>query len=134
MNTQFLIAGVVALVAAGIHGVAGEMLILRRLSAGELPSSRFGGPGATMVMIRVTWHIVSATFLAFGLALTTCAFGAQGGSCRNVGLLAAGSFTAYLALSVWIALQGPRALLSRHRAPVAFLVVAVLAWWGTLAS
>jgi hypothetical protein len=58
---QFIVAGAIALLAAAIHGGAGEALVLRKLFAGELPSTRFGGPAATRVMIRVTWHIATLT-------------------------------------------------------------------------
>lgn len=129
MIPQFLVAGALALTGAAIHGGAGEVIVLRPLFSGALPSSRFGGPSATRVMIRVTWHIVTLTFAAFGLALATCGFLGPGDGCRGIGVVAASSFTGFLALAVVVALQRPRAAL-RHPGPLMFLAVAALAWWG----
>jgi hypothetical protein len=128
---QFLVAGVLSLVGAAVHGGAGEVLILRKLFSRQLPSSRFGGSGATKVMIRVTWHIVTFTFAVLGSALATCGLLGPGDACRGIGLVAATSFTGFLAVSALVALRPPRAAI-RHRGPVVFLVVAALAWWGTV--
>ena len=114
---------------AAIHGGAGEAIVLRPLFSGALPSSRFGGPAATRVMIRVTWHIVTLTFAAFGVALATCGFLGPGDACRGIGVVAASSFTGFLALAALVVLQRPRAVI-RHRGPLVFLAVAALAWWG----
>jgi hypothetical protein len=116
---------------AAIHGGAGEVLVLRNLFAGQLPTSRFGGPLATKVMIRVTWHVVTITFAVLGSALATCGFLGPGDACRGIGLVAASSFTGFVAVSVAVVLQRPRSGI-RHRGPLIFLVVAALAWWGTL--
>jgi len=126
---QFLVAGALALVGAAIHGGAGEVIVLRPLFSGALPSSRFGGPAATRVMIRVTWHVVTLTFAAFGVALATCGFLGPGDACRGIGVVAASSFTGFVALSAVVVLQHPRAVI-RHRGPLVFLVVAALTWWG----
>ena len=64
MNFPLLVAGSLALLGAGIHGVAGEALVVRRLSPGGLPSSPFGGPGMTRTMIRAAWHPSEATGFA----------------------------------------------------------------------
>jgi hypothetical protein len=131
VTLQFLAAGAIALLAAAIHGGAGEVLILRKLFSGELPSSRFGGPVATKVMIRVTWHVATLTFAVLGSALASCGFLGPGDGCRGIGVVAASSFTGFFALAVVVVLQRPRALI-RHRGPLAFLAVAALAWWGTI--
>jgi hypothetical protein len=131
VTPQFLVAGALALVGAAIHGGAGEVLILRKLFSGELPSSRFGGPVATRAMIRVTWHVATLTFAVLGSALATCGFLGPGDGCRGIGVVAASSFTGFLALAVVVALQRPRGRI-RHRGPVMFLAVAALSWWGTV--
>jgi hypothetical protein len=133
VTPQFIAAGILALAAAAIHGGAGEVVVLRPLFAGELPSSRFGGPGATRVMIRVTWHVVSLTFAAFGLGLTTCGLLGPSEACRGIGLVGASLFTAFVALSAIVVWQRPRAAI-RHRGPLVFLAIAALAWWGLFAS
>jgi hypothetical protein len=132
MIPQFLVAGALALVGAAVHGGAGEILVLRKLFSGPLPSSRFGGADATRVMIRVTWHVVTFTFATLGTGLATCGFLGPGEACRGIGLLAAISFTGFLGLAVAIVLQRPRSGI-RHRGPLVFLLVAGLAWWGVLA-
>jgi hypothetical protein len=82
-------------------------------------------------MIRVTWHIVTLTFAAMGSALATCGFLGPGDGCRGIGVVAASSFTGFLALAVVVVLQRPRTLFS-HPGPLLFLTVAALAWWGTV--
>jgi hypothetical protein len=129
MNLPFLVAGASALAGAAIHGAAGERLVLRKLFSGPLPSTPFGGHAATKAMIRATWHIVTLTFLVFGSALEACGSLGAGDACRGIGVVAASSFTAYLALAVALALQPPRKLLF-HPGPVLFLTVAALTWWG----
>jgi hypothetical protein len=131
VTPQFLVAGALALVGAAVHGGGGEALVLRKLFAGELPSSRFGGPAATRAIIRVTWHIVTITFAALGSALATCGVLGPGDGCRGIGLIAASSFTGFLAVAVVVVLLPPRRI-PRHAGPLMFLAVAVLAWWGTL--
>ncbi|MGH2709737.1 MAG: hypothetical protein ACRDH9_00840 [Actinomycetota bacterium] len=131
MIPQFLAAGAIALLAAAIHGGVGEALVVRPLVAGELPSSRFGGPHATRAMIRVTWHIATLTFAVLGLALATCGFLGPGEGCRGIGFVAASSFTGFVVLAIVVVLQRPRRLV-RHPGPLAFVAVAALAWWGTL--
>jgi hypothetical protein len=115
---------------AAVHGGAGEILILRNLLASELPSSRFGGPGATRTMIRFSWHAVTLTFAAFGSALVTCGVLGPGESCRGIGLVAASTFTAFMALAVVAALERRRMLFA-HPGPPMFLAVAALTWWGS---
>jgi hypothetical protein len=131
VTPQFLVAGVLSLAGAAIHGGAGEVLILRKLFLGDLPSSRFGGPAATRVIIRVTWHIVTLTFAVLGSALATCGFLGPGDACRGIGIVAASSFTGYVAVAAVVALQPPRRI-PRHAGPLVFIVVAALAWWGTI--
>jgi hypothetical protein len=130
VTPQFLAAGLLSLAAAAIHGGAGEALVLRKLFAGDLPSSRLGGPVATRVMIRVTWHIATLTFGVLGSALATCGFLGPGAGCQGVGFVAATLFTGFLALAVVVALRRPGRI--RHPGPVVFLAVAALAWWGTV--
>lgn len=64
MDVPLIVAGSLAILGAAVHGVGGEVLVVRKLSPGMLPSSRFGGPGMTKAMIHVTWHM---TALAVGL-------------------------------------------------------------------
>jgi hypothetical protein len=132
MNVPLLIAGSLALLGAGIHGVAGEALVVRRLSPGVLPSSPFGGPRMTKAMIRAAWHMTTVAFLTVGSALVLSGSVLQGDIARGIGLIAACESTGFAALAVGAAFaQGPRALF-RHPAAALLTCVAVLAWWGTL--
>jgi hypothetical protein len=129
VTPQFLVAGAVALVAAAIHGGAGEAKVLRMLFSGELPSTSFGGPTFTKAMIRVTWHVATVTFAVLGSALATCGFLGPGNGCGGIGVVAASAFTGFVVLTIPVILQRPSRLLG-HPGPIAFLAVAALAWWG----
>lgn len=131
MTPQFLVAGALSLLAAVVHGGAGEALIVRRLPFGQLPSTPFGGPAATKVMIRFTWHAITLTFAVMGTALATCGVLGPGDSCRGIGITAASVFTTFVLLTAVVLLQRPRTFLP-HPGPLAFLAIAALAWWGTL--
>lgn len=134
MNLQFAIAATLSLVAAFIHGIAGEALVVTKLRTETLAPSPFGGPTFTKLMIRVTWHIVSLAFAVIGSALAVCAPSATSQACGGVGHVAAISFASFALLAMGlIAPQGPRAMLKalrRHPAPLVFVAVACLAWWG----
>ena len=137
MNVEFAIAGALSLAAAAIHGGAGEKLVVSRLRTDTLASTPFGGPGTTMLMIRVTWHITTLAFLVIGSAMEACVPGGAGGACAGVGRMSAVSFASFALVAIGLApaQQGrgmPRILL-RHPGPLVFVAVAVLAWRGSLA-
>jgi hypothetical protein len=131
MNVPFALAGVLAIIGAAVHGIAGEKLVVTKLGAEILPSSPFGGPSVTKLMIRASWHITTIAFVVIGGALTACAPGASSEACRGIGRVAALAYAGFLAVTIGLAVaRGPRAL-TRHPAPLLFGIVAVLAWWGT---
>ena len=131
MNVSLIVAGSLAIIAAAIHGVGGEVLVVRQLSPGTLPSTRFGGPGMTKAMIHVTWHMTTIAFLTVGTALLLSGSVLHGDTARGIGLVAAGASTGFAALALGLggATQSPRSLL-RHPGPVALTALAALAWWG----
>ena len=134
VNVSLIFAGSLATLGAGIHGLGGELLVVRRLSPTMLPSSRFGGPSATMRMIRVTWHMTTIAFLTIGCALLVAGSALEGDTRRGLALLAAGASTGFAALAVGMAAGAPgfpKALV-RHPAPAMLTVTAVLAWIGAL--
>ena len=51
MNVPLIVAGSLAILSAAIYGAGGEVLVVRQLSPGMLPSSRFGGPRTIKLMI-----------------------------------------------------------------------------------
>jgi hypothetical protein len=134
MNAPLIVAGSLALLGAAIHGVGGEILVVRQLSPGMLPSSRFGGPRTTKQMIHTTWHLTTIAFLTVGLALLLSGSVLHGDIARGVGLVGAGAATGFAALAVGLGVAYSRSLrfLVRHPGPAVLTVTAALAWWGVL--
>jgi hypothetical protein len=134
VNAPLIVAGSLAILGAALHGVGGELLVVRRLSPRTLPSSRFGGPGTTKSMIHVTWHLTTVAFLAVGSALLLSGSALRGDTARGIALFAAGASTALAALAVGVGAsyaQSPRSLF-RHPGPAVLTATAILAWWGAL--
>jgi hypothetical protein len=133
VNIPLLIAGVLSFVGAAIHGIVGDVLLVRRIDPGGLPSTRFGGPAASKFLIRVSWHLLTATFVVLGAAMVVCGFDDSHDACRRTGILAGSAFSAFAAITIVSGVRaiGPRGLF-RHPAPAAFTVIAVLAWWGAV--
>ena len=134
MNAPLIAAGALAVLGALVHGVGGEVLVVRRLSPQVLSASAFGGPRATKAMIHVSWHLTTAAFLAVGVALLLSGSVLEGDAARGVGLSAAGTSTAFAAVVVGLGAadaKSPRLLL-RHPGPVLLSATAALAWWGAL--
>jgi hypothetical protein len=134
VNVPLLVAGSLAILGAAIHGVGGEVLVVRKLSPATLPSSRFGGPVMTKTMIHVTWHMTTIAFLTVGTALLLSGSVLHGDTARGIALVAAGASTGFAALAVGLGgahRHFPRSLL-RHPAPVVLTATAALAWWGAV--
>ena len=134
MNVALIIAGSLAILGAAIHGVGGEVLVVRKLSLGMLPSSSFGGPRMTKAMIHVTWHMTTIAFLTVGCALLLAGTVLDGDAARGIALVAAAAATGFAALAVGLGgayMRSPRSLF-RHPGPVALTATAALAWLGAL--
>jgi hypothetical protein len=134
VNIPLIVAGCLAVVGAAIHGVAGEVLVVRKLSLEGLPSSAFGGPRTTKLMIHVTWHLTTIAFLTVGCALVLSGSVLDGDTSRGIGLVAAGAATGFTAIAVGLTVaytQSLRSLL-HHPGPALLAATAVLAWWGVL--
>ena len=130
MNVPLVVAGALGLVGASVHGVAGELLVVRRLSPERLPGSRFGGPMATMAMIRASWHMTTVAFVTAGTALLLAGTVLDGAAARGAALVAAAAATGFAAIALGGAARlGGRALF-RHPGPLLLTGVAGLAWWG----
>jgi hypothetical protein len=130
VNVPLIIAGSLAILGAVIHGVGGEVLVVRNLSPGMLPSSPFGGPRTTKTMIHVTWHMTTIAFLTVGCALLLSGAVLHGDTARGISLLAAGAATGFAAVAVGLG-ASPRSLF-RHPGPAMLITTAALAWWGAL--
>jgi hypothetical protein len=134
VNVPLIVAGSLAILSAGIHGVGGELLVVRKLSLEQLPPSRFGGPRTTKTMLHVTWHMTTTAFLTVGSGLLLSGSVLYGDTARGIGLLAAGASTGFAALAVGLGAayaHSPRSLL-RHPGAVVLTATAALAWWGVL--
>ena len=134
MNVPLTVAGSLALLGAAVHGVGGEVLIVRKLSPGMLPSSPFGGPRMTKSMIQVTWHMTTTAFLTVAFALLLSGSVLHGETPRGIALLAAGAATGFAALAIglWAAHARSPRLLFLHPGPAVLTATAALAWWGAL--
>ena len=134
MNVPLIIAGSLAILAASIHGAGGEVLVVRKLSPGILPSSSFGGPRMTKAMIHVTWHIATISFLIVGIALLLSGSLLDGESAQGIALVGAAAFTGFALLAVGLGaayMRSPRYLF-RHLGPAVLTATAALAWWGAV--
>jgi len=135
MNVPLIVAGSLAVVGATVHGLGGELLVMRKLSPATLPSSRFGGPRATRTMIHVTWHMTTVAFLTVGFALLLSGSALNGDAARAMALLAAAASTAFAALAVGLgaaSAPSPRSSFLSHPGPAVLTATAALAWWGAL--
>ena len=134
LNVPLIIAGSLAVVAAFIHGIAGEILVVRKLSVERLAPSPFGGPRMTKAMIHVTWHIATFAFLTVGVALLLAGTVLNGDAEQAIALIGAVAMTGFagLAMGVGIAyMRSPRTLV-RHPGPAVLALTAALAWWGAV--
>ena len=134
MNAALVIAGSLAVLGAAVHGVGGEVLVVRKLTLGILPSSPFGGPRMTKAMIHVTWHMTTIAFLTVGCALLLAGSVLDGDAARGVALVAAAAATGFAVLAVALGgayMRSPRSLF-RHPGPAALSATAALAWLGVL--
>ena len=130
MNAPLIAAGSLAVLAAAVHGVGGEVLVVRNLSPAMLPPSRFGGPRTTKAMIHATWHMTTVAFLTVAAALLLAGSVLDGDAAQGIGLLAAGACTGFAAVAAGMG-GSPRSLL-HHPAPAVLTATAALAWWGAL--
>ena len=130
MNVPLFLAGLLALVGAGAHGVGGELFVVRRLWEGRLPSTRFGGAGMTRSMVHVTWHITSFAFLAVGVGMIVSGAVLDGDAADALAWFCAAAFTGFAAITVVLGGGGRPRSVVRHPGPVLLAATAALAWWG----
>lgn len=142
MNLPLVVAGVLALLGAAVHGIVGDLVVVRRLSPGKLPSSPFGGPRMTKAMIRVAWHMATMALVTVGSSLVVSGAFLDGETARAVGVVGAGASTGIAVVIVPAAFnQARRSLALRatdrrelrsflHPGPVILVAIPVLAWVG----
>ena len=131
MNVPLFLAGLLAVVAAGVHGLGGELLVLRKLWKEALPSTRFGGRAMTKAMLHVTWHIATFAFLATAVGMILSATVLEGDSADALGWFCAGAFTGFALIAIVLG-SGKQPLRAgmRHPGPYVLAATAALAWWG----
>ena len=133
MNGPLVAAGILGVLGAAVHGGAGELLVMRRLSPSVLPATSFGGAELTRAMIHVAWHIATVAFLTAGVALLLAGTVLEGDSAEGIALVAAGAFTGFAAVVLGLgAIRLSPRTLYRHPGPAVLTGTAVLAWWGAL--
>jgi hypothetical protein len=136
MDVPLTIAGSISLLAAAIHGIAGEIIVVRRLSPDALPPSRFGGRRMTKAMIHVSWHIATVAFLATGAVLLLAGTVLEGETPRAILFVAAAAATGYAALAAVLGAAYNRRFafraFARHPGPLILTAGAVMAWLGAL--
>ena len=134
MNVPLVVAGSLGILGAAIHGVGGEVLVVRKLSLGMLPSTAIGGPKTTKLMIHATWHMTTIAYLTVGSALLLSGTVLHGDTAQGIGLVAAGASTGFAAIALGLGTaytRSPRSLF-RHPGPAVLTATAALAWWGAL--
>jgi hypothetical protein len=137
LDVPLIVAGSLAILGAAVHGIGGEVLVVRKLSPAMLPPTRFGGPRMTMAMIHTTWHLTTIAFLTVGLSLLLSGSVLEGDAAEGISLVAAGASTGFAALTVALGavyarpFRSPRSLF-RHPGPAVLTATAALAWWGAL--
>jgi hypothetical protein len=86
VNAALVATGSLALAAAGVHGITGQLLVMGSLSVEVLVSSPFGGPVMIRAIIGVTWFLTTVSLLSpAGLARGgRLAHGRRGGAGRRL--------------------------------------------------
>jgi hypothetical protein len=134
VNVLLLAAGSLAILGAAIHGGAGEVLVVRKLSPATLPASSLGGPRTTKAMIHVTWHMTTVAFLSAGVALLLSGSVLDGDAARGIAMVAAAACTGFAAIAIVLGVayaRSPKSLF-RHPAAILLTAAATLAWLGAL--
>ena len=133
VNVVLIVAGSFALLGAAIHGIAGDLLVVRQLPLETLPATRFGSPRMTKAMIHVTWHLATIALLIVGALLVLSGAGIDDDAARWMSLVGACAATGVAAVAIVLggSAASPRAAL-RHPGPAVLTITAALAWWGAL--
>ena len=131
MEVPLVIAGSIGVLAALVHGLGGELLVVRKLEADELPPTRFGGSRMTKAMIHVSWHIATVAFLTVGVALLLAGSALDGDAAHGIAVVGAVAATGFAAVTLAIGggTLSPSSIF-RHPGPAFLTAFAAFAWWG----
>src|SRR4051812_28677769 len=101
MNVPLIAAGCIAVAGAAIHGVGGELLVVRKLAPPTpLPGTRFGGPNMTRAMIHATWHMTTVAFVTVGVGLLVAGTALEGDAARAIAITAAAAASGFAAIAL----------------------------------
>lgn len=129
MNLPLLAAGALSLMAASIHGVVGDRIV-RRIDAGALPSNPFDGI-STMLLIRVSWHLVTIAFVVLGVALVVVGIEPEIEGAKGIAYVAGAAFVSWSIFAFIAGLKnGGVGIVKSHPAPLIFLLTVGLILWG----
>ena len=133
MNIPLVIAGGIALVTALIHGIVGDVALVRKIKVEALPSTPFGGPAGSKALIRASWHLLALVFAILAIALFVSGIRDSSDFAPGVAYLAGAMYTAFAVttMGVAIARSGARGLVT-HPAPLIFTVGCAVIWWGAI--
>jgi hypothetical protein len=133
MNIPLLIAGGIALVTASIHGIAGDAVLVRKIKVEALPSTPFGGPAQSKVLIRASWHLLTLVFVILAVALFVSGIRDTSDFAPGVAYLAGALYTGFAVTTMGVTLvrNGARGLVA-HPAPLIFAAGCAVIWWGAI--
>lgn len=125
---QFLIAGILSLMASLAHSFTGEYWIFHHLQKSTLPHTPFGDSDVTKRILRVVWHFVTVDFLVSAIALIILATSDSSGSSKIAAKIISLHFAGY----VLVGLSAITRVKGLIRAPqlILFAAIALLTWWG----
>lgn len=131
MDVDLAVAGAICIAMALGHAAIGRIWVLPALTEESLPSTPFGPPSLTLVMVRVSWFVVTVFVLALGGLLIALASDVDADARTLLLRWFAAMWIAATALPFFVSrrnlLRNPRGLL-RLPVPVLWVVVAVLCW------
>ena len=124
MNWPLVLAGVIGVTAALVHGVVGDRIVRRSTS------KSVGGTAA--FLIRVTWHFTTIAFGVMGIALVVAGVAPDAAGSNGIAYAGALLFSCWSAfvLIAGFARGGIRGWVA-HPAPLLLSAAAALSWWGT---
>jgi hypothetical protein len=123
MQVALLVAAGLAVITAVAHSILGERLILIPLFRREDLPRLLGSEWLTKRTLRFTWHLASVAW--WGFAALLLLFAADHGSSQHAGLRIIAATALCSSVLTAITTNG------RHPGWIAFLVVALLAWFAS---
>lgn len=131
MSWALVAAGSMMLVGAVVHGVVGDEA-LRKIGREQLPSNRFGGPGNTRVVLRISWHFVTIAFALLGGWLIATGIQPEATFAAGITYLSGTLLSCYalLGLVTTVYRRGPVGIF-KHPGPLILSAAALLVWLGS---